>query len=728
MTSVRTSPRTTASNAPSVIPMATTQSIPFRLHPRVFAALGSELVTSDVVAIIELVKNSYDALATRVDVRFRRDDRTGDLAIEVEDNGTGMTRAIIEEAWCVVATPYRLQKPVSRQGQRSRRVSGEKGLGRLSAARLGARLELITKSRQEPCWQVDVGWDDLANAKSLDACNVQLTECSSDYLASAKGTLVRILDVYAEWEDLTLQELREQLSRLVSPFSEIEDFEIFLTTPGEEAEPVEIRPPDFLSQPPYQVKGSVDTQGFVECTYRYSAPGEIRPKKIREQLWPDDGESSGNGVGPRCGAFEFEIRAWDIDPDSIENIAQRFDLNKARIRRDIRNYRGISLYRDGILVLPKSDAARDWLGLDLRRVSKVGTRVSTSQLVGYVAITAEENAGIKDTSDRERLEDNKAASDFKKLLRGVVRILENQRDIDRQQAQHTEPPFQDLFQLLSPRGLIDNVNVVASRGGTASEVLPLVQEYETQVEETVSKIERRLVYYSRLASLGTLAAILVHEVRNQTLTVGRLTRAVRQIVDTGNGTGKKLTDDLRLAETAVRALDSLADRFAPLARRFGGTRRRESNVEDVLRDCVSLRKGDIEKGKAQVLPIQPSNTFAAIDPGDLATIILNLLDNALYWLVYEKQRQRLIRFTVSTRRIKSRIYIQVDDSGPGIPDGDEERIFWPGVTRKPEGFGMGLTVASELVAQHGGKMRLVKPGLLGGATFGFDVPSARGKR
>src|ERR1700732_2584882 len=78
-----------------------TRKIPFRLHPRVFAALGADLVTNDVVAIIELVKNSYDAFATRVDVIFRNSSQRG-LYLEIKDDGVGMDRKTIEEAWCVV--------------------------------------------------------------------------------------------------------------------------------------------------------------------------------------------------------------------------------------------------------------------------------------------------------------------------------------------------------------------------------------------------------------------------------------------------------------------------------------------------------------------------------------------------------------------------------------------------------------------------------------------------
>ena len=85
----------------------------FRVHARVLAALGRDLVTDDVVAVMELVKNSYDALATRVDVRVRP---TGDSHgvegyIEVADDGHGMDYETVRDVWCVIATPSRAERP-----------------------------------------------------------------------------------------------------------------------------------------------------------------------------------------------------------------------------------------------------------------------------------------------------------------------------------------------------------------------------------------------------------------------------------------------------------------------------------------------------------------------------------------------------------------------------------------------------------------------------------------
>ena len=133
------------------------EQIPFRMHPRVFAALGADLVTNDVVAVIELVKNSYDAFAENVWLRFRENPSFGKY-LEIKDDGNGMTKEVVENVWCLVATPYKGRNPVVKSGNKERRVAGEKGLGRLSVARLGAHLHMLTKAPRAPCWEVKVNW------------------------------------------------------------------------------------------------------------------------------------------------------------------------------------------------------------------------------------------------------------------------------------------------------------------------------------------------------------------------------------------------------------------------------------------------------------------------------------------------------------------------------------------------------------------------------------------
>ena len=65
------------------------------------------------------------------------------------------------------------------------------------------------------------------------------------------------------------------------------------------------------------------------------------------------------------------------------------------------------------------------------------------------------------------------------------------------------------------------------------------------------------------------------------------------------------------------------------------------------------------------------------------------------------------------------------DTGPGLDERVVDKVFWPGVTRRPNGIGMGLTVASELVSEYGGRMFTKHPGAKGGASFAFDLPLKR---
>ncbi len=698
--------------------------IAFRIHPRVFAALGADLVTNDIVAVIELVKNAYDAFASRVDVRFGTAD--GNPYLEVIDDGVGMDRQTLEQAWCVVATPYRQRNPVSTRGKKVRRVAGEKGLGRLSAARLGRKLEMLTKTESGPCWQVTVDWSSFSSQEDLDGCFALCRPFSGRVPFKDTGTRVRILDLNATWDDEHVADLQENLARLVSPFAHVDDFSIHLTPPNSDDKDlaVEIVAPAFLNKPPYAIRGHVTANGSIRARYEHSPISGGRPRKAAiSRGWADVQEVSEIARNlkrdqPECGPFEFEIRAWDIGTDDTREIAERYDIAKGNVRKEIRAHKGISVYRDGILVLPKSHDARDWLGLDLRRVSRIGTRLSTSQIVGYVSISADTNPAIEDTSDRERLASNSAVLAFQEILKAIVHYLEDERENDRLKP-GDEVRLEALLDGVSADDLVEEVSALAEEGAAAQEAVSRVEAFNAKLLLVREALKKRFVYYSRLATVGTIAQMLVHEIRNRTTAIGRFLRTSRK--ERSSAANEEFESHLKLAESAVDALERLADTFAPLASRGFRRGRRYSVLEESIERCLELIVGDLKKVKAVIKHPEKGSTAVAIDPGELDTIILNLLLNAAYWI---QKSDRSPRLDISTRRTPDgkRARVAISDSGPGVACEDAEKIFLPGVTRKPDGIGMGLTVAAELVSDHGGKISLVQPGRLGGATFVFDVP------
>ncbi len=708
------------------------------MHPRVFESLGKDLVTNDIVAVIELVKNSYDAYARNVWIRFSENEPGGSY-LEIEDDGQGMTEEILEDVWCMVATPFKEEHPLTKRGKSRRRVAGEKGLGRLSTLRLGKRLHMLTQTENSPCWEVSVNWDALLEADDLSESFVNYRPYSQESpFSTGSGTMLTIYDLNSHWDQNRISDLRNNLARLISPFAQVGEFNIFFSDFGRTLieDGLEIKPYAFLANPKYKMSGNVDENGNVEAEYKFTpikSVGPSREKMInmkwkevlrearkRNKLKSSSSElASSSSKKANCGPFDFEIRTWDIATDDTQEIAEQFNLQKSEIRKAIREHNGISIYRDGVLVLPKSDGARDWMGLDLRRVSKTGTRLSTNQVVGYVSISAEHNPQIRDTSDRERLVSCAEVAEFEEIITAIIIELENEREKDRKDASEEEQKTQSLFDKLSAEDLLDKVTEISKRGGQSSQLVPIVREHKKDLDATKSTLQKRFVYYSRLATIGSIAAMLVHEIRNRTTIIGDFLELVEENLESFKG---KLMRSHTRAIKAVDSLEHLSDTFLPLAsRNFKRGRRLHSILEEHIKECVEIRKEIMRKQNIKC-KMPESRTLVAVDPGELDAIILNLLVNSEYWLSKTPADQRRIEFRLNQINGGRRICVSVHDTGPGIDDDDVEKIFWPGVTGKPDGIGMGLTVVSELVAAYGGDVLTIHPGEIGGASFIFDLP------
>ena len=700
------------------------------MHPRVFAALGADLVTNDIVAVIELVKNAYDAFASEARVSFCRHDSSSSPYLEIKDNGLGMTQKIIDEVWCTVATPYKETNPFVKNGNKTRRVSGAKGLGRLSVARLGKSLRMITKASETESWEVNVNWNDIASADSVSECCISRKKYIGPLAPEGwHGTILQINDLNGNWTASEYGELKENLARLLSPFESKAEFRIFLKeldTPDSSV--VEIESPKFLDEPKYKIWGMVNKNGNVSWNYTFQpidkrpgreAAGNISWEQIR--MAASEEKDRQLPAEMQSGAFQFEIRAWDIGADDILEVASSFNIQKRFIRSTIRSHKGLSVYRDNILVLPKSENARDWLGLDLRRISKVGDRLSTSQIVGHISIGADNNPRLMDTSDRERLAINDEYKQFTLILRSIVSILENERSQDRT-TREPEKPMEELFSKLSAEDLLTEVIAIADEGGTLEDTMPVLRAFSKKLEDVKATLQERMIYYSRLATIGTIAQMLVHEIRNCTTVIAYFLKLITQKLKNDFPENENIKRYYKKSEAAIDRLEHLSSIFLPLANRSFNPQKRTCDLSQQVNDCFEFFSNDLRRLKIQTeTSFFQKSIVLSVDPAEFSSILINLLSNAVYWLaqVPEDSRKIVIRCTLFGI---SRCLISVDDTGPGIPDDYIEKVLWPGVTRKPNGIGMGLTVVAELVTGYGGKLAIKHPGVLGGASLCFDLP------
>jgi C4-dicarboxylate-specific signal transduction histidine kinase len=277
----------------------------------------------------------------------------------------------------------------------------------------------------------------------------------------------------------------------------------------------------------------------------------------------------------------------------------------------------------------------------------------------------------------------------------------------------------DLFEGLSAEHLVAEVVALTEERAEASEVVPLLRAFSSSLDSARKTIQERFAYYSRLATVGTIAQMLVHEIRTRTTTFGSFLEIIKNRFAPFKD--EDIEEEFRSTDNAVNALERLADTFAPLASRGFIRRKRQSVLEDEIRNCLMLDRGEIAKNHVQCC-VPDSVTMVAVDPGELDAIILNLVTNAVYWMGNVPKEHRELDFRLTPISNGERVRVWVHDTGPGLNAEDVEKVFWPGVTRRPGGIGMGLTVASELVAAYGGRMSTKYPGTRGGASFAFDLP------
>ena len=131
--------------------------------------IGRDLIKDNQAAIIELVKNAYDADATKVDILFDISKNKDSMTIIVKDNGHGMSRDTVINKWLVPSTDDKLHRKTSPKG---RILQGRKGVGRYAASVLGQDLLLKTIDENNNQTEIFLEWNSFEKAQFLDDIDI----------------------------------------------------------------------------------------------------------------------------------------------------------------------------------------------------------------------------------------------------------------------------------------------------------------------------------------------------------------------------------------------------------------------------------------------------------------------------------------------------------------------------------------------------------------------------
>lgn len=707
-----------------------------RPRARIMRTLGDELISNDITAVIELVKNAYDADARQVLLRIVEPHNENGF-IEIIDDGNGMSVETVTTAWMQPATIFKKRNPRSQQFKR--RVLGDKGIGRFAASRLADILEIITKKDdmdEEVVAYFDwTQFDD--DEKFLDDVKVnwgirQPAEiCPTGTLSQLwvheseqpypkdqnKGTILRLRKLRSNWNEDDLKELRRGLGRLISPFFDqkpVEKFQVRLELPDSLGDKQDYaKPPEIINYPHYSFYAKVDAEGIYDLEFSARGSKETIQRSGRIPL----------SYKPRCGPFELKVRTWDRDKDSLEEFI-RDDYKIRKIRQDLDDVAGISIYRDGFRVLPYGEPKIDWLRLDLRSRQDPTRNLANNQLVGYVTISKDENPDLKDQSNREGLMDNGAFHDLKYFIVAILKPFENFRYDYRRQDLLTDDsqPLGNqpdtLSGLFSGFGLESVEEMIKDRHPNDVELINAVQEKGKEIEGRVKRIQDVLSRFVKLSTLGQLVDIVLHEGRTPLAKIANEAhishRRLRKLKGTDADLLQPYLESFQTILDQQQVLSHVIRKVEP----FGGRKRgvpKEFVLEELVAQSVDVLKSPAQEAHVRVhLPI--TQTPWIVDKTELQQVFINLLQNSIYWLQTEPKDQREVVIEVEMRN--ETVEIIFSDSGPGVDEQDRHRIFEPYFSNRPDGIGLGLSIIGEIITDYySGKLELLEDGPLKGATF-----------
>jgi signal transduction histidine kinase len=786
----------------------------FQIHASVVFQLGESLITDSVQALLELVKNSYDADASYCKVTIDTGRETAAQTafpqavgtITVEDDGTGMSLADIRRGWLTISDSskreFKAKKLVTAKG---RTPLGDKGLGRLGTQRLGDNLEIFTGQGNDSQIHVAFSWNDFRGKKLLSEVDIVREEIST---ASPRGTKIivsglRNLEVWMGQP--AVNQLQEGLSQMISPFTQIRTFTVYVKVDGKELDLIEVgsklRNSALLTYSFTSDGAHITINGKAKLAYLKPEKGKKEKVIFADLAERDDGKALYNFLAQLKAASMFRLKPakaakWFVEFSkeySLDDVAE-LDVVEGQLaspgpfsgevdfysfgseslssqtvfshaddyKQRVQALSGIRVYRDGFGIR----VARDWLELGQQwtgATSYYGLKPQTT--IGYVAITAKDNAKLEEKTDREGFSDNAYYRAFYALLRSVVIFsgdaqaflrrgwTEFKKEHIREEASVSPSSTpEDLSASISStvgRASIYRLSLskistkLQNSAESSAEILKAFQQsrdltagerktfqvqlgqlldYVTEAKKLTAEVDAYLQeiwtlekvgtvltqQIETLISLGMTAEALSHEINNA---ASHLAEKNEQIIRYLKGSGPKDPKLVAYTEIVKSTIGALRRELTYLAPSLQYVRERREDIEirDFLSDMFKHHLPVFSENRIALhLSGDKDHTFRVhINRGKLIQIIDNLLFNSQYWL---KEDMRVGRISLGRiDLLAEKPFVKVSDNGRGVDPVLEDNIFEPFVSAKGKGRGrgLGLYIVQQLLESEGCSIRLL---------------------
>jgi signal transduction histidine kinase len=717
-------------------------SLTFSIDSSLLFQLGERLVAKPSIALAELVKNSYDADATKVSVIFEGIGKPGGTIV-IEDDGHGMVFEEVQDNWMRIATTEKRRHPVSRYFRRP--LTGAKGVGRFAARRLGGKLILQSIAERADGTKESViatfDWEkDFPEGLNLNEISIPYTRQAMPS-ETKTGVWLFIEQARDAWTEGDLNELRRDLLSLQNPFPDL----------AIEAAPLRAK------------KGTKEVPADRGFTFEMSVVGSGELDKLSGGLGEAflntafarlDGRVDKKGVAH----YDIQILKGGETDSLVDNSHDYKGLENALLRVYVMIYKeeyfkgsdfglrdaqlkgrqegGVRIYLDGFRVFPYGEAGDDWLQLDEYAAKNLDLATAISppskvidarneihgrpfllipknnQVFGAVSLSQSQHENIEINVTRDRLIETEAVKRLRLFAQNGIYWagLKYAAHSAEQRAKRKKEKEKSVAEIIADaRTAVESMSEIPDeqRQTIVWSLNEAIVRAEEEKESHISEISMLRI----LASAGTTITLMNHQLRALN---GAVLRSEHDLLRLRSEVPKKL--GLRFHEIAKQVsewretMELLTSQLGFLLAPDARQRRRHHVLYEVVEDVRKPMTFYMKKFGVQFRNHVPrSLRTPAIYRSELYSVLMNLLSNALK--AVHGQPERVV--AVEAEKRSKKLFLRMSDTGIGLAVDRREISFKPFVTTSAPnpllgvGTGLGLKVVTDILDLYDGAAQFV---------------------
>ncbi|MBJ8443131.1 sensor histidine kinase [Acinetobacter bereziniae] len=693
----------------------------FKPRARLLAQLGDQLIKNEHIAVVELIKNAYDADATfcKIELDNFMDRENG--SITILDNGNGMDIDIVKNAWLEPGSDSKLDedKKPKLSPVYQRLPIGEKGIGRFGVHKLGDKITLITKKQGSKEVHVEIDWSDIEDVKYLKDFPIKVEEKEEPLFFTEEnlrdilnldeefpsdqiklhGTFIFIKTLKTRWDHTMVKELARTVSSLQSPFQKTnQEFKVdlILNQNKEWLDGVQAWD-DIRKQALFKFKVKIKGSEITSFNYWFMPYESIQHKINKKHLTLENNsylnsyrnlydeeskqyinlsESSAKVGEVTFEGYIFELETSVLRLGSIEHIPA--------FKKYLKTHTGVKVFRDGLRVYDYGEPENDWLGLDNRRFNNPTKGLSNSLVVAAVQLDRANSSDLFEKTNREGFVENDAYLNLKKALNHVLTLVENLRYADKLNLKRSL----DTGKKQTPNQVILEAIDYVEEQEIDVKVKKEIITYFDKLDKDLESVKETLL---NAAGIGLSLAVVVHEVEKRVRLVNRI--AEQQHVS------EELLDN-------VQKLSKIVDRYVKIIKASPLKLQSINFALDELKLDIEFRQ---DEHRIEVIYNYEDTADIKVEYSRslVSMVLINIIDNSIYWLdqKYDVNGfEGAKKIFINVEEDDKYGYVVIADNGPGFNEICMDTITEPFVSYKPRnsGMGLGLHIAQEAMFKQKG--------------------------